>query len=267
MTVTRSPAPLIKFDESTAPTVAFVCVTYATPLAVIDECLDALARALDASSISAEVVVVDNLPPTGGHRVADHLSITTSGIDVLRPDANLGFGGGNELGIASTTAPILCLINPDLIVHTGWLEPLLATLTQHPAAIVSPRLINRSGVLAEAGRILLPNGKTEPSAAGSIVDYTSAACWLLKRSTHERVGGFDPRFHPAYFEDVDFVLRLRRIGGTVVVDHQVSVIHLEGASTDVQVTDISPQLAVLNELWHDELRTVADIDVRSGGLQ
>src|SRR4051794_23002628 len=62
-----------------------------------------------------------------------------------------------------------------------------------------------------------------------ITDYCSGACLLMRTKVFLDLGGFDPIFDPAYFEDVDLAVRLRSIGlftyycGTSVVYHEDSV--------------------------------------------
>jgi O-antigen biosynthesis protein len=250
---TASPAPLASFCWSTRPLVSFITVTYGTG-DVITQTLAALAET--TRHLAAEVIVVDNPHPEYGHRCADRLSINTSGLLVIRADSNLGFGGGNELGVLHARGELLCFLNPDVITRPGWFGPLLDTVRAEPDCIAAPRLVHADGSLQEAGQQLRANGDTRPvidTGAEREPDYASAACWLVRRSLHERAGGFDARFHPAYFEDVDLALRIRQLGGrTVIAD--VDVVHLLGGSTPESVTPAAEtQRAILQRLWNDEL--------------
>jgi GT2 family glycosyltransferase len=211
--------------------------------------------------VDAEVIVVDNAHPVHGHRTASRLALSTAGVRVLRPQRNLGFAGGSELGALHARGELLCFVNPDLLPHPRWFAPVLATLRENPDSIVAPRLVNADGSLQEAGQSLstdgVPRPRIEPTTAGPSVagpDYASAACWLMTRSLHERSGGFDPRFFPAYYEDVDLALRVRMLGGhTVIAD--ADVIHLLGKSTaDDAPHPMHEQRAILCRLWAHELR-------------
>ena len=53
----------------------------------------------------------------------------------------------------------------------------------------------------------------------------------MMRDEHERLGGFDPAYHPAYYEDVDVALRARRLGGSTVVCPGSTVVHHRGSGT------------------------------------
>lgn len=250
--VTRSPRPLVDVPAVDHPSVSFISVTFGTSR-IIERSLGALVESI--GDVDAEFIVVDNAHPVHAHRTANRLALNTAGIRLLRPARNLGFGGGNELGALHARGRLLCFVNPDLLPTPGWFDPMLATLRAHPDSIVAPRLVDPDGSLQEAGQWLSATAETRPRTtidAAPPPDYASAACWLMTRTLHERCGGFDPRFHPAYFEDVDLALRVRTIGGaTVIAD--ADVIHLRGGSTDDGAPNPVEQQATLTRLWAAEL--------------
>jgi O-antigen biosynthesis protein len=249
--VTASPAPIVSVEATAAPQVSFVIVTFGTG-AIIGDCLGALVCSMDLEGFTAEVIVVDNLHPVLGHRTADRLAVMSAGVRLLRPPSNLGFGGGCELGAAHARAEVLCFMNPDVLVPPRWISPLLDRLDRRPRTVVAPTLSNADGTIQEAGVHLDARGFTAPSTQlddSRRVDYASAACWLVRREFHQEVGGFDARFHPAYYEDVDYALRTRRLGGDVVVDPDTRVVHLSGASTDAAPTSTDRQRTEFVDAW------------------
>lgn len=255
---TDSPASSATFTWAAEPMISFITVTYGTSR-VIDDCLTSLAASLTTAPgvCSSEMIVVDNPHPTLGHRTADRLALSTSGVQVVRPQLNLGFGGGNELGVLHARGDLLCFVNPDLVFSNGWLEPMVECVRRSPESIIAPRLRNADGSLQEAGQQLLATARTRPILATdgeTPVDYASAACWMMTRSLHERSGGFDPRFHPAYFEDVDLALRVRRLGGSTRIA-DADIVHLRGGSTAGATTHAAEaQRSILIELWSEQLR-------------
>ena len=62
------------------------------------------------------------------------------------------------------------------------------------------------------------------------VPVMSGCCMLVKRKAIDTTGGFDPRYF-LYFEDIDWCLRLRRVGKRTVYFPGVTVRHIGGAST------------------------------------
>lgn len=142
---------------------------------------------------------------------------------------NLGFAGGVNAGAAAARAPILLILNPDALPADGALDRLLEGFAAHPeAAGLVPRLEGPDGAsqaawqlrtLPSPGELLLqtlpvpqPAGPRNEPPAGTVIEQPAAAALALRRSAFEAVGGFDPGFHPAWFEDVDFARRLRRAG-------------------------------------------------------
>ena len=94
------------------PAASVVVVNYNTP-AEVPGCLDAL-LALDYPQV--EILVVDN-GTGGGQPVA--LGDRYPGVRVLAPGANLGFGGGANLGWQTASSDILAVINPDVRIAGG----------------------------------------------------------------------------------------------------------------------------------------------------
>jgi GT2 family glycosyltransferase len=238
--VTRSPAPFASVRAARADghdlDVSFVFVTFGTGHIVV-QAIDRLTRSLSEADHSYEVIVVDNPHHRAHRRSRMELAVSTAGVRVLTASHNLGFGGGCELGALHSRGRMLAFVNPDLMVGAGWLEPMIRYIGDG-ASIVAPVLTNPDGSVQEAGARLHADGSTTPIldtasvADGSIVpDYASAACWLMTRDEHERSGGFDPAFFPAYYEDVDLALRIREAGGRVRIATDVRVEHRRGAGT------------------------------------
>ena len=97
------------------------------------------------------------------------------------------------------------------------------------------------GRLQEAGAIVESDGRVVPLGVDDdpgnerwsfsrIVTYGSAACMLVRRAAFEAIGGFDPIWGRAYYEDVDLAFRLRELGLSVRLDASVRVVHAQGAS-------------------------------------
>ena len=151
------------------------------------------------------------------------------GVRILRPGRNLGFAGGANLGIAEGRGEILLILNPDAVPEPGALESLLEGFARYPnAAGLAPRLLGLAGESQAAWQLRkIPSawdlllhalplpGSSEDGpepAAGDPVEQPAAAALALRRQALEKVGGFDPGFHPAWFEDVDLALRLQESG-------------------------------------------------------
>ena len=250
---TAAPDPLARFEWSEAPDVSIVIVTFGTG-PVLERCMVALSGALDG--IAAEVIVVDNLHPELGSWAGDRLCLLTDGVRLVRTGANLGFGGGNGVGVELARSDTLCLMNPDVVVATGQLERLLSVSAADRSTLVAPGFANLDGSVQELGARLISNGETRPvvEVGAHDVDYASAACWVFDRHLFDAVGGFDPVFHPAYYEDVDFVLRAGELGFGLTIVDEVLVVHEQRASTG-RPPDVERQRAAFLARWGDLVAT------------
>ncbi len=229
------------------PSTAVVVINY--------ESGDALLRCVEGwqAAGAGEVVVVDNGSTDG--------SVATlgdrAGVTVLTPGGNLGYGAAANRGVASTTAPTVLVSNPDLVVGEGALEALHAALDSDPdLALVGPLIRTPAGdrypsarqfpsLVDAAGHALLglfvPDNRftrayqqSHLDTAGDdleVVDWVSGACFLVRRSAFEQIGGFDESYF-MYLEDVDLCWRLAAAGWRVGYAPSATVTHLQGVSTD-----------------------------------
>ena len=195
--------------------------------------------------------LVENTPPVYELIIVDNGS-TDGTLGLLRNELrgarvhlsgeNLGFGMGNNLAAAHARGEHLCFLNSDAIVPPGWLDPLVAAFDDPLVASVSPMLVYPDGTVQEAGAIVEPDGRvialgrfSDPDSLDNAllgpITFASAACLLVRRSAFERVGGFDPLYGTAYYEDVDLMFELQSLGLRLVVDPSIRVVHAQGASS------------------------------------
>lgn len=205
------------------------------------EYLDACLRSVLAQDHpDFEVLVVDNGSTDGS---AALVSTTFPQVRLIRNEHNLGFAGGNNVGLRAANGDILVLLNQDTVVQPGWLAALARALETCPGA----------GVVG--GKILDPDGRTLQHAGGYIrhplalgqhlghgeidngqydtackVEYVTGAAMALKRKVLAAVGDLDEGFFPGYFEDVDFCYRARQAGYAVWYTPEAVLHHLESAS-------------------------------------
>ena len=215
----------------------------------LEDTLECLASLAKVTYPRLSVVVVDN-----GSRgdEAGALGREYPEAVVVAAGANLGFTGGNNLGIehalASGADYVLCL-NNDTVVDPGFLEPLVAALEGQPQRGIAgsyifyqdrPDELWYSGASvsfdvasARQGRIawheLPPAGRLR--AREPFETEVVTGCALLARADlMRRLGGFDDRYF-AYLEDVDLSLRARRLGFTSVVAPASRVWHKVSAAS------------------------------------
>jgi len=125
----------VRAAGETGARVAVVILTWQSR-ADIGICLEALERALGAD-FRRSTLVVDNASTDG---TADFVAARFPDVELLRAERNLGFAGGNNLGIRRAIArgaEFVYLLNPDAVVSPGFLEPVLAGLKRAHQEIVA----------------------------------------------------------------------------------------------------------------------------------
>lgn len=225
---------IVQFPAVQRPELSIIMVTWgAAELAL--ESLKAIQARTDACY---EVILVDNGSPDD---TRERLASEVEGAAFVPLPTNVGFGSGSNVGAMHAKAPLLCFLNSDTVVLEGWLPPLLARLRDPSIGAVVPCLLNPDGTLQEAGSCVKGDGFTFAYGSGDDpgrppyrfardVDYGSGACLIVRRSCFEAVGGFDPIFDPAYFEDLDLCLALRERGARTVYEPNSRVVHLRHGS-------------------------------------
>jgi O-antigen biosynthesis protein len=195
-------------------------------------CLDALRRP-GASPPGTELVVVANGTP------ADRLDGLTAQGDVMLVvnEVNLGFAAGCNQAAAVARAPFLVFLNDDSTVESGCIDALIRAVSDDPEiGAVGARIVWGDGTLQEAGSVLWRDGSTSHVGEGlppgtdayrrpRDVDWASANGLLVPRRVWDLVGGFDERYSPAYFEDVDLCLSLASQGFRTRYEPQARVVH------------------------------------------
>jgi GT2 family glycosyltransferase len=186
-------------------------------------CLDPVSRlAYD----NYEVILVDNGSADGTVRaVREHYPAVT----VLENPENLGFAGGNNVGIRYALArgsDLICILNNDVIVTPDFLRPLAAVCQdQAQVGAVTPLLAdmaNPERVWALGAALDWRTATTTRLHAGEAIQthltrgpfevgIAPGAALLFKREVIARVGLLDEKFF-LYYEETDWCLRLRRAG-------------------------------------------------------
>lgn len=191
-------------------------------------------------------------------------------VQVVSLDKNSGVIEGFNRGAARSASPFLLFLHNDTFVQAGWLEALLRMAErERDLGAIGPKLLALGGKLFSAGSLVFSNGAgwdfgfgEDPNLAAyqqaSEVDFCSTACLLTPRRAFEQTGGFDPKFSPAYYDDVDFGFALRRSGYRAWYCPEALAVHVGGHTLNFQASDSLRQSLAAHkqaflEKWRDEL--------------
>jgi GT2 family glycosyltransferase/SAM-dependent methyltransferase len=203
------------------------------------KCLRALAAEMKlADTPPFEVIVFDN---ASTDRTAELLA-RADGVRVINSASNIGFLRGCNEAAPQARGQALLLLNSDAFVRAGTLRAAWERLRSAPdVGAVGARLVHTTGLLQEAGALVWADASTQGYCRGMAaetdevmfardVDYCSGAFLMTKLSDWHGLGGFDERYAPAYYEEVDYCLRLRERGLRVVYEPGACVDHFEFGS-------------------------------------
>ncbi len=191
-----------------------------------------------------EIIVVDDGSEDGTQAFLSN----AKGVRYVRNESNKGFLYTCMRGAEMARGEFLLFLNNDTEVKPGWLDELVETFVCVPdAGLVGSKLIYADGRLQEAGAIIWNDASGHNYGRGDDpykpeynymreVDYCSAASIMVRKTLFEQVGGFDPRYMPAYYEDSDLAFAIRAAGYRVLYQPLSEAMHVEGVSCG---TDIS----------------------------
>ncbi len=232
------------WDTGASHRIAVVIVTH-NSAAEIGACLEALAGS------GAEVIVVDNASADG----TAELVRQRAGVRLFENFANRGFAAAVNQGMASTEAPLVLLLNPDAVLVSG-LEALAAECAKEGVAAAGGKLVDGGGqpqvgfmvrrfpTPASLGLEALGVNRLWPGnpvnrryrclemaveEAGE-AEQPAGAFLMVRREVWQELGGFDERFRPLWFEDVDFLRRAGMAGYGVRYQPAAVAVHEGGHS-------------------------------------
>lgn len=221
-------------------------------------CLESL-QAISSRLAKFQVVVVDNASKEP-YQLPEHLE--QSNVTLIRSESNLGFTGGNNLGMAYAiehfNSDFILLLNNDTVVDAQFLDALVKTaLTQQKIGVVTSKIYFAAGSefhtssyrKDELGRVLwFAGGSIDDDSLVCFhrgvdevdygqfdhaiqTDFATGCAMLIKREVLEKVGMFDRRFF-LYLEDVDLSVRAQAAGYQLAFCPESLVWHANAGSSD-----------------------------------
>ncbi|MDR0982095.1 MAG: glycosyltransferase family 2 protein [Culturomica sp.] len=197
----------------------------------------------------ARIVVIDNASGDGSREM---LTNEFPDVEIVALDKNLGYAAGYTVGLQAMPdkgEEYYLMLNSDVEVTEGWLEPLLSLMEEDKRiAVVQPKVkaltaksvfeyagacggfIDKWGFPFCRGRIL-DTVETDTGQYDDVCDifWASGAAFLVRKELFRSYGGFDCSFF-AHMEEIDLCWRFRRGGYTLKVQPKSTVYHLGGAS-------------------------------------
>lgn len=198
--------------------------------------LDCVSSVLGQNTAPAEVIVVDNASSDGSAEAVDEKF--GERVRLIRLDENLGFAGGNNVGIRAAVSDWVALINNDAVADPDWLCRMVrAADMDSDTGLVACRILraDRHQLIDNVGVGLWPDGMSrgahhlfkDAEVQAPDVFIPSGCAVLLRKQAFEEAGGFDESFF-CYSEDTDLFVKIRLLGYKCVLADSAVVYHSGG---------------------------------------
>lgn len=206
-------------------------------------CLDSLAR--HDTEVPFGIVCVVN--PVA--RIDGPIGDLPKGVNVLRPESNLGWAGGLHLARSAIETEFFVWAQDDMVVADGWLDALVRVADSNPRAgavgsvevdavdhrpngyaggyAVPPDRVglwNLTDVLHDGGRY-----------DGGPLGWLTSKGLLTRTRAWDEVGGTDPRLFPLNHVDKDYSIHLRAHGWTLLLAEEAHLVHEKHRSAPGQL--------------------------------
>lgn len=215
---------------------------------------------LDVKGLKAECLVVDNGSKDGTEEAIKNYTLPNMDYKFIQSGANLGFAGGNNVGIKDALKrkfDYILLLNNDLILPTDIVKKLVSYMEKNAeVGITSPKMYfakgyefhkdrykekDKGNVLWYAGGIIDRNNVYTTHRGVDEVDHgqydkieetdvANGACVIIRREVFDDIGLLDAEFF-LYWEDADFSARAIRKGYKVMYFPKTWMWHKVSAST------------------------------------
>lgn len=195
-----------------------------------------------------EICVIDNHSSDDS---VEYLQEWHPEVKIIQLTKNYGFAEGYNKGIAQIDTPYIALVNSDVLVTDGWLDPLLKYLKDHKdVAAIQPKIksleFKKQFEYAGAGGGYI-DALGYPFCRGRIFDHveedhgqyddiqevfwTSGAAMVVRADVFKKFGGFDKDYF-AHMEEIDYCWRVKRAGYKCIYYGQSVVYHLGGGTLE-----------------------------------
>lgn len=204
--------------------------------------LDLLASLENLSYPEYEVIVVDNASPNDN---PDRIKELFPKVQLIKSTVNLGFAGGNNLGVKVAKGDYILFINNDTIVPPDFIEPLVETLQQDERiGMVSPKIKFHWNpeLIQYAGYTPMNHFTVRNNSIGyhqkddgsfDVAKETASihgAAMMVPKKVIDEVGMMTEVYF-LYYEEHDWAEQIKRAGYKIYYQPATYILHKESLST------------------------------------
>lgn len=185
-----------------------------------------------------EIIIVDDCSTDETSSIENNVH----NVKIIRNKTNKGFLLNCNYAVQQAKGEYIYLLNNDTYILPSAIDKLVEVLSfDKNVAAVGSKLVYPNGKLQGAGSVVMKNGTVysighlenpfdEKYNSLQEVDYCCGASLMIRKDIWDSLGGFDELFVPAYFEETDLCLRIKKLGYKVVYQPESEVVHYTSQS-------------------------------------
>ena len=217
-----------------SPLVSVVVLNYNAGK-LLENCIDSLKK---SSHTNLEIIVVDNISSDSSQKKCKE---KFPDIKLIQNNKNLGYCGGNNVGIKDAKGEFIVILNPDTIVEPNCINELISAYNKFGVGLYQPKILslNEEDVIQSTGNMLHVFGFGFARGKGNkVVDkveeiekigYASGTCLFTSREVFDKIGLLD-EFLFLYHDDLDLGWRAAQIGINSYYVPKSKIFHVESYS-------------------------------------
>ena len=217
-----------------SPLVSIIVLNYNAGELLLN-CIDSLKK---SKYTNLEILVVDNISSDNSQKKCKE---RFPEIKLIQNNENLGYCGGNNVGIKDAKGEFIVILNPDTIVQTNCIDELVSAYNKFGEGLYQPKILslNEEDIIQSTGNMLHIFGfGFARDKGGKIVDkieeiekigYASGTCLFTSRKVFDKIGLLD-EFLFLYHDDLDLGWRAAQIGINSYYVPKSKIFHVESYS-------------------------------------
>ncbi len=240
---------------------SIIIVSYNT-YKLLKECLYSVYDSIENCGFerSIEVIVVDNHSTDG---TIEMIKSYFPKVKIIINDKNYGFGFANNQGIRISKSKYILFLNSDTVVFKNTIKDSIKIIKNDTSIkVLGVKLLNRDGSIQQSigyfptiqrviywmffiddiplfQRFIKPYHLSNTTLYHKIlsIDWVSGAFLLANRETIIKAGLFDSSVF-MYVEEVDLCYRIKKLGGDIIYNPNITIKHEKGASSTKEIAGL-----------------------------
>lgn len=224
-----------------------------------------------------EIIIVDNgSVEKDALEFFENIQKETSKVRVLRYNQPFNFSAINNFGFKHARGNIFGLVNNDVeVISPDWLTEMVRHAIRPDIGCVGAKLyygnntVQHAGVILGIGGVANHSHKHFPKSSSgyfarlmTVQNYSAvtAACLLVKKEIYEKVGGLNEEHLPVAFNDVDFCLKVKKLGYRNLWTPYAELYHHESVSRGAEdnpekIARFNSEVSFMMDKWGAELKS------------